>query len=198
MLRRGHVDRDEDGSGRRGIADPRPRGSHPTRRFRKHRLGWIADRELPRAPDSASVWPVRIAAGAFGEAQPSRDLLLSPDHAVFVDDVLIPVKHLINGYSITQVPVDRVTYYHIELPGHDVLLAEGLPVESYLDTGDRSNFANGGGAISLHPEFMAGMWEAKGCAKLVVTGPVLEMVRARVAMIASDLVPSDAKVAIFG
>jgi serralysin len=30
-----------------------------------------------------------------------------------------------------------VTYYHIKLDRHDLLLAEGLPAESYLDTGDR-------------------------------------------------------------
>jgi len=49
--------------------------------------------------------------------------------------------------------MDEVTYYHVELDDHDLLLAEGLPVESYLDTGDRSNFENGGGPIALHPDF---------------------------------------------
>ena len=47
-------------------------------------------------------------------------------------DVLIPVKYLIDGNSVFQVPVNEVTYYHVELPQHSVLLAEGLPVESYL------------------------------------------------------------------
>ena len=55
---------------------------------------------------------------------------------MFVDDVLIPVKYLINGVTIEQVPVQEVTYYHVEVPHHAVLLAEGLPAESYLDTGD--------------------------------------------------------------
>jgi collagen type I/II/III/V/XI/XXIV/XXVII alpha len=41
-----------------------------------------------------------------------------------------------------QVAVDAVTYFHVELPRHDVLLAEGLAAESYLDTGNRSVFAN--------------------------------------------------------
>ena len=30
------------------------------------------------------VWPVRVAAGAFGPGRPHRDLFLSPDHAVYV------------------------------------------------------------------------------------------------------------------
>jgi hypothetical protein len=141
---------------------------------------WIGQRAVNcRAhPNPTQVWPVRVAAGAFGPDAPSRDLYLSPDHAVFVNDVLVPVKHLINGSSIVQVPVDDVTYYHVELPRHDVLLAEGLPSESYLDTGDRSNFVNGGGAIRLHPDFSVHVWEAMGCAPLVVAGPELQTVRA--------------------
>jgi hypothetical protein len=109
-------------------------------------------------------------------------LFLSPDHAVFANDVLIPVKHLINGTSVEQEPMDEVTYYHLELPQHDVVLAEGMPAESYLDTGDRSNFANGGGTLrhfSAHPQYASGVWEAYGCARLVVTGPEVAAVRER-------------------
>ena len=151
-------------------------------------IKWIGHRRVDcrRHPKSQKVWPVRVRAGAFGDGAPHRDLWLSPDHAVFVDDVLIPIKHLINGTSIEQVPVDEVTYYHIELEHHDLLLAEGLPAESYLDIGDRFNFENGGGPIALHPEFSARqwdtalMWEALACARLIVTGPELDAVRALV------------------
>jgi hypothetical protein len=79
------------------------------------------------------VWPVRVAAGAFGPARPTRDLYLSPDHAVFVEDVLIPIRCLVNGDTVVQCPVDEITYYHVELACHDIVLAEGLTVESYLD-----------------------------------------------------------------
>ena len=70
------------------------------------------------------MWPVRVSAGAFGPGRPHSDLLLSPDHAVYVGEVLIPIKHLINGSTIVQVPMARVTYHHLELPAHDVLLAD--------------------------------------------------------------------------
>ena len=33
-----------------------------------------------------------------------------------------------------------VTYHHIELSRHDVVLAEGLPAESFLDMKDGSNY----------------------------------------------------------
>ena len=56
----------------------------------------------------------------------------------------------------------------------------GLPAESYLDVGDRGNFANGGGVVRLHID-LAHHWEAGGCAPLVVWGEELEGVRAVVA-----------------
>ena len=144
---------------------------------------WIGCRKVDcaRHPKPAKVWPVRIAAGAFGPSQPHTELFLSPDHAVHVGEALIPIRHLINGSTITQVPMDRVTYYHIELPRHDVLLAEGLPAESYLDLKDGSNYANRPGPVRLYPDHTARMWEAFGCAPLIVTGPPLAAARALVA-----------------
>ena len=42
-----------------------------------------------------------------------------------------------------------------------------------------SAFANGGGAIALYPDFGARVWEAEGCAPLVIVGPALDAVRRR-------------------
>jgi hypothetical protein len=126
------------------------------------------------------VWPVRVRAHAFGNGRPSRDVFLSPDHAVFVADVLIPIKYLINRTSIAQVAVEQITYYHVELSQHDVLLAEGLPTESLLPSSDRSNFANGDTPIRLFPDFSPtwpGVREAYGYAPLIVSGPILDAVR---------------------
>jgi collagen type I alpha len=144
---------------------------------------WIGRRAIDcvRHPTPRNVWPVRIRRGAFGDDTPQRDLLLSPDHAVFVDGVLIPVKYLINESSVAQARRRAVEYFHVELPRHEVVLAEALPVESYLDTGDRASFASGGGPITLHPDFASRVWEAEGCAPLVVSGPELAAVRRRLA-----------------
>ncbi len=142
---------------------------------------WMGQRiiDCRRHPNPELVWPVRICADAFGPRRPHHELFLSPDHAVFVYGVLIPVKHLINGSSIMQVPTARVTYYHVELPTHDVLLAEGLPAETYLASADRTNFANADGPTVQYPDFASRAWEAEGCAPLVVTGPVLDAVLQR-------------------
>jgi hypothetical protein len=140
---------------------------------------WIGRRfvDCTRHPKPTQVWPVRIRAGAFGPGQPRRDLFLSPDHALFVNEVLIPVRYLLSGKGIAQVPVDTVTYYHLELPEHDILLAENLPAESYLGVGDHAEFANGGAMFQQFRDFVPRMWDALGCAKLIVTGP--ELVAAR-------------------
>ncbi len=103
---------------------------------------WLGRRivDCEQHPRPQEVWPVRIAAGAFGPTQPVRDLVLSPDHAVFADGALIPARYLVNGSTVTQQQVDEITYWHVELPAHSVLLAEGLACESYLDTGNRAAF----------------------------------------------------------
>ena len=142
---------------------------------------WIGHRDVAcdHHPRPASVLPIRIAAGAFAPGVPARDLFLSPDHAVFTDGVLIPARYLVYDTSVTQVPVARIRYFHIELPAHAAVLAEGLPTESFLDCCGRSAFANGGAVVQAHPDFAARRWEAEGFAPLVVTGPILAAVRTR-------------------
>ncbi len=136
---------------------------------------WIGHRtvECLRHPAPRAVWPVRIAADAFAHGVPKRDVYLSPDHAVFVRGVLIPVRYLVNGTTIAQMRVDRVQYWHVELPRHAVLLADGLSVESLLP-GDRSAFANGDGVVALQDHWAR---EGLGCAPLIVSGPHLDAVR---------------------
>ena len=142
------------------------------------RVRWVGYRriDMTRDPRPADNLPVCVRAGAFADGLPRRDLLLSPARAVYVEGVLIPVKRLINGTSVRQIDVASITYWHVELDRHDVLLAEGLPAESYLDTGDRAAFANVP-VVMMRPDFQALTWEAQGCAPLVVTGA--ELLRAR-------------------
>ena len=104
---------------------------------------WVGWRriDIARHPRPELVLPVRVRRGAFGAGMPHRDLRLSPEHAVFVNGVLIPVHLLVNGATVVrEAGVAEVTYWHVELDQHDILLAEGLPAESYLDTGNRDDF----------------------------------------------------------
>jgi hypothetical protein len=146
------------------------------------RVVWLGRRvlDLSKHPMPRRAWPVMIRAGAFAPGSPARDLYLSPEHSVYINEVLIPVKLLINDSTIRQVKVDRVVYHHVELDQHDVIQAEGLPCESYLDTGDRDTFS-GGTVTALYPEFSARRWEMSGCAPLVLSGAALTAARSRLA-----------------
>jgi hypothetical protein len=150
---------------------------------------WIGRRTLDcrRHPKPEQIWPVRIAADSFGPGLPRRALRLSPDHAVYADGVLIPVKYLVNGTTIVQQRTPTVQYFHIELDCHDVVLANGLPAESYLDTGDRARFENSGLPLILHPDFASRAWEARGYAPLVIVGPEVDAVRRVLRMQADKL-----------
>jgi hypothetical protein len=116
---------------------------------------WIGQRwiDLTTHPRPETVAPVRIRRGAFADNMPHSDLLLSPDHAVFVDGKLICARQLVNGTTIRQeTDWASVEYFHVELDSHAILLAEGLPAESYLNTGNRGFFANSGEPLVLHPD----------------------------------------------
>jgi hypothetical protein len=143
---------------------------------------WIGRRtlDLQLHPRPEAVQPILITAGALGHGLPWRDLIVSPDHAMYLDGHLIPAKALLNGFSIRQLNRKRVTYYHIELSQHAVLFAEGAPAESYLETGNRAAFENAGNTIRLHPSFAQTIRHTNGCAPFAESGPAVEAVRQRI------------------
>ena len=83
--------------------------------------------------------------------------------------MLIQARQLVNGVSILRDTGQRtVTYHHVELERHAVMLADGLPCESYLDTGNRAQFDDAAVA-ALHSAF--GRADDPGaCAPLVTEG----------------------------
>jgi len=106
---------------------------------------WMGRTSVARMfSDPLRTLPVRIKADALGDGLPTRDLLVSPDHAVLLDDNLIQAGALVNGTSVvseTRMP-PFYTYYHIELAAHDLIVAEGIFAETFVDNVDRLGFDN--------------------------------------------------------
>lgn len=120
---------------------------------------WIGERRLALDPDdpaAAPFFPIRIAAEALAPGLPRRDLFLSPDHALAFPGeagrALVPARALVNGMTITVAPCREVRYFHVELPRHAVIFAEGAMAETYLDTGNRADFT-AFDVASRHPGF---------------------------------------------
>jgi len=160
---------------------------------------WIGSSKIDcsRQTHQEKAYPIRIAKGALAENLPQRDLYLSPDHSLLIDGVMIPAYCLVNEISITQ---DRsknlVTYYHVELPKHEAIYAEGVPAESYLETSElnRQFFRNTTGQNSDSKVFELDLqypacpadtpawkhiWDTQGYAPLTQSGPILEAVQKR-------------------
>ena len=106
---------------------------------------WVGvQRVVTLFADPLRSFPIRIAAGALGEGLPVRDLLVSPDHALFLDGVLVQAGALVNGATIdreVEMP-ERFTYFHVELDDHSLILAEGVPAETFVDNVTRRRFDN--------------------------------------------------------
>ncbi|GJE57825.1 hypothetical protein EKPJFOCH_4346 [Methylobacterium thuringiense] len=128
--------------------------------------------------------PIRISAGALGENRPSRDLLVSPAHNLCFDvmgEILVPAVALLNGTTITQEDVEAVTYWHVELDSHDLLIAEGQYAESYLDMGNRGFFVEGD-VINLYSRpdgQLASRTRADYCRPFHAEGAFVAVVRAQ-------------------
>jgi len=98
--------------------------------------------------------PVVIKQGALSEGVPSKDLRVSPNHAIYVEGLLINAGALVNGVNIYQeVPTESFKYYHIELDSHELVIAENAPSESYLPQNEnRDNFDNAADFDAMYPD----------------------------------------------
>ena len=103
-------------------------------------IQWIARypfrKSDPSKPWVKAVQPVRVTRSALALDVPHTDLYLSEWHALFVDGVLIPVGSLINGSTIKlddARELAELEFFNIKLESHDVIYAEGAPVETLLE-----------------------------------------------------------------
>jgi hypothetical protein len=144
-------------------------------------IKWIGRRSYSAATvaEMPQHQPVLIRKDALGAALPRRDLVVSPMHGLYIDDVFVPAAALVNGVSILRREGEGpVEYIHIELHDHDILVAEGVPAESFVDDDSRTMFDNVSEYYDLY-----GFAEARPsfCAPRLEEGYRLEAIRRRFA-----------------
>jgi len=153
-------------------------------------ISWLGRQTIStRFADPLRVLPIRIKAGALGENLPSRDLLISPDHAILIQDILIQAGALVNGVSIlreSNVP-ETFTYYHVEVADHSLILAENTPAETFVDNVDRLGFDNWNEHPAPHANSIAEMDYPRALSTRQVPLALRAALMARAAHIIGDM-----------
>ena len=108
---------------------------------------WIGRQTVStRFAAAERLMPVRFSAGSLGDGLPHTDLTVTADHGMLVDGVICHAGALVNGTTITRVPLSEMgatfTVYHIETEGHEIILANGAPAETFIDNVSRKVFDN--------------------------------------------------------
>ena len=112
---------------------------------------WIGRQTIVSLFAGDRARPVRVTAGALGNGLPHTDLVLTADHALILEGFAINAGALVNGATVTLDPApDRATYYHVETEEHDVILANGVPAESFVDYVGRTAFDNYAEYVDLY------------------------------------------------
>ena len=100
-------------------------------------IGWIGKTTVPGKDRFA---PVNFAKSMWPGAM--DDLTVSPQHRMLIkgyraellfgqSEVLVPAIHLLDGKDVTRIEQDEVTYVHIMFEQHEIILANGIPAESF-------------------------------------------------------------------
>jgi hypothetical protein len=154
-------------------------------------IKWIGRRSYHDwlAMGNPEVQPILFKAGSIADHVPARDLYVSPEHAMFLDGMLIPAQHLVNGVSILKAEgMEEIEYFHFEFYRHVVIYAEGAAAESFVDDDSRMLFHNADEYRRLYLDEPRGRY-TEFCAPRVEAGAALETLHHRLMARAERLLP---------
>ncbi|SDC97553.1 Hint domain-containing protein [Ruegeria marina] len=132
-------------TGPRLIEELREGDKVQTRDSGPQEIQWIGQRRMTGARMFVMphLRPIRLRVGALGIDRPDAELLVSPEHRMLLrgpvarslfntSEVLVAARDLVNGKTITvDLTVREVTYFHMLLPSHQILWANGIETESF-------------------------------------------------------------------
>ncbi|CAI3952427.1 Hint domain-containing protein [Commensalibacter papalotli (ex Botero et al. 2024)] len=128
---------------------------------------------------------VLIKKDALADNVPSRDLRVTGEHCLYLEDKLVPARMLVNGRSIVyDFETTSYTIWHVECAAHQVIFAENVAVESYLDTGNRYTFE---GCDNVMPLKNAQKWYSEAVADLCTNVSFVEPIWNRINQRAVDM-----------
>jgi hypothetical protein len=144
-------------------------------------IAWIGTQSFDARFAGRTHAPIRFAPGSLGQGMPRAALFVSPGHAMLVPgalegDALVHAAALVNGDTITQpTPQGTIDYFHLDLAGHDCVLANGTWAESYFEDRNRAAFHN----AATYPAGHAPTRQATCLPILTATHPDLSAIRER-------------------
>ncbi|UWQ16016.1 Hint domain-containing protein (plasmid) [Aliiroseovarius sp. M344] len=98
---------------------------------------WIGRTKIEFDAKNEDQKPILIASHSLGTDKPIRDLVLSPQHKILLDGtdgqgVLAPAKGLSKQRGVRRMQGrTKVEYFHVLLPAHSIIFADGLATESF-------------------------------------------------------------------
>lgn len=153
------------------------------------KVKWIGHRtyEAEFGASEAFVRPVLFRAGSLGGGLPTRDLRVSPQHGMLIDGAMVPAAALVNGVSIVRdTTVADVSYFHVEMDGHEAIFAEGAASETFVDHNSRAIFDNADEYGMLYGTATSSVQEIARLEE----GPALAAIRARLGALAGITAPA--------
>ncbi|MEO1139270.1 MAG: Hint domain-containing protein [Pseudomonadota bacterium] len=107
-------------------------------------IRWVGRRDLSgqELVNAPHLTPVLIRAGSLGHGLPERDMMVSPQHRLLINnektalyfedrEVLAAAKHLTGMEGVDNVAASTVSYIHFMFDQHEVVLSNGSWTESF-------------------------------------------------------------------
>lgn len=140
------------------------------------KVTWVGKKRAhinSKLPDDQAGYPVRILKDTFKKNVPNKDLLITPEHCLFIDGYFIPARMLVNGRSIFyDYSITSYDYYHVETENHSIIWADNMLTESYLNTGNRYQFNRDKKVVTLDRQIKD--WDKDAAAPLMVERSIVE------------------------